>query len=517
MPRPSASPSCFPPTRACCSSASWRSSASCSARSSGRSSSSPAARRSRTSSACCENLGGEGRQRSDRREDGRGGPRREPARVRGRAAGGRRRRLRRSPRTPSRKSFRTTTLPDGWLGLDIGPETREAFAASDRAARRPSSGTGRWASSSGRASPRARRPWPRPSRRRTRTRSSAARDSVRALTELGLVDEVDWASTGGGASLELLEGKELPGVAAIPEDIDVLIAGNWKMYKGPAETAEFCVALERRSPTRGRRRRRLPAVHVARGRRADRWRARTSRSPRRTSTGTPRARSPARSPRRCCASSGSTARSSATRSGGSTSARPTRRRAKRARAALDAGLSRDRVRRRDRGRARGGRDRGRAPPPGRGARGRGRALVVAYEPVWAIGTGKTATPEQAQEAHAFIKGLLDVPVLYGGSVKPENAAELLAQPDVDGALVGGASLDVESFAAICLRSVPARSARHPRRLGPRAARARERGRAGGHAGLRPALGRVPAHDARGVGRGGRACRRGRWGTPRSGT
>ena len=77
-------------------------------------------------------------------------------------------------------------------------------------------------------------------------------------------------------------------------------------------------------------------------------------------------------------------------------------------------------------------------------------LVVAYEPVWAIGTGKTATPETAQEAHAFIKGLLDVPVLYGGSVKPENAGELLGQTDVDGALVGGASLDVESFAAICL-------------------------------------------------------------------
>jgi triosephosphate isomerase (TIM) len=78
------------------------------------------------------------------------------------------------------------------------------------------------------------------------------------------------------------------------------------------------------------------------------------------------------------------------------------------------------------------------------------SLVIAYEPVWAIGTGKTATPEIAQEAHAFIKGLLDVPVLYGGSVKPENAGELLGQSDVDGALVGGASLDVESFAAICL-------------------------------------------------------------------
>ncbi|HVM16669.1 MAG TPA: triose-phosphate isomerase [Gaiellaceae bacterium] len=76
-------------------------------------------------------------------------------------------------------------------------------------------------------------------------------------------------------------------------------------------------------------------------------------------------------------------------------------------------------------------------------------LVVAYEPVWAIGTGKTATPEQAQEAHALIKSIVDVPVLYGGSVKPDNAEELLSQPDVDGALVGGASLDPDSFAAIC--------------------------------------------------------------------
>ena len=76
-------------------------------------------------------------------------------------------------------------------------------------------------------------------------------------------------------------------------------------------------------------------------------------------------------------------------------------------------------------------------------------LVIAYEPVWAIGTGKTAAPGQAQDAHAFIKSIIDVPVLYGGSVKPENAGVLLAQPDVDGALVGGASLEVESFTTIC--------------------------------------------------------------------
>jgi triosephosphate isomerase len=81
-------------------------------------------------------------------------------------------------------------------------------------------------------------------------------------------------------------------------------------------------------------------------------------------------------------------------------------------------------------------------------------LVIAYEPIWAIGTGKTATPEMAQQAHETIKELVDLPVLYGGSVKPDNAAELLSQTAVDGALVGGASLDVESFAAICQAASP---------------------------------------------------------------
>jgi triosephosphate isomerase len=87
-----------------------------------------------------------------------------------------------------------------------------------------------------------------------------------------------------------------------------------------------------------------------------------------------------------------------------------------------------------------------------------RALVVAYEPVWAIGTGKVATPEQAQEVHALIRKTLGemvgadaagaVRILYGGSVKPDNVDELMAQPDIDGALVGGASLKVDSFARI---------------------------------------------------------------------
>ena len=83
-----------------------------------------------------------------------------------------------------------------------------------------------------------------------------------------------------------------------------------------------------------------------------------------------------------------------------------------------------------------------------------RVVTIAYEPIWAIGTGRTATPEMAEEAHAFIRGLLPdgvreaTRIQYGGSMKPENAEELLAQPDIDGGLIGGASLDAEPFLAI---------------------------------------------------------------------
>jgi len=87
-----------------------------------------------------------------------------------------------------------------------------------------------------------------------------------------------------------------------------------------------------------------------------------------------------------------------------------------------------------------------------------KSVVIAYEPVWAIGTGKTASDAQAQEVHAFIRRLIArlfnqsvadaVRILYGGSVKPDNVKGLMSQPDIDGALVGGASLKAESFAAI---------------------------------------------------------------------
>ena len=87
-----------------------------------------------------------------------------------------------------------------------------------------------------------------------------------------------------------------------------------------------------------------------------------------------------------------------------------------------------------------------------------RKMVIAYEPVWAIGTGETASPEQAQEMHAYIREIIaqqydrtladSISILYGGSVKPANASSIFSQPDVDGGLIGGASLKADDFSAI---------------------------------------------------------------------
>jgi len=231
----------------------------------------------------------------------------------------------------------------------------------------------------------------------------------------------------------------------------VLIAGNWKMYKGPAETAEFCVELKRREadfenievavcpPFTSL----AVAVQVLAGTDI----AVAAQNVHWEDEGAFTGEVSAPMLRELGVYGAIVGHSERRQLFGETDEHV----AKRARAALDAGLSVIACV----GETEAEREAGETEDVLRRQVSVLEAednLVVAYEPVWAIGTGKTATPDMAQEAHAFIKSLVDVPVpvLYGGSVKAENAAELLSQPDVDGALVGGASLDVESFAAICL-------------------------------------------------------------------
>ena len=204
------------------------------------------------------------RLRARRRQDGRGAARREPAPVRGGAPVGRRRggRVRGGCREPGRALRRPA---DGWLGLDIGPETRKRFAQILGSAR-----TVFWNGPMGVFE------WPRFAEGTKAVAEAVAEvdgytvvgggDSVRALHDLGLADRISWVSTGGGASLELLEGKQLPGVAAIPRKTADARRRQLEDVQGAAPGAR----VRRADPPapralRGRRRRRLPSVRLARG------------------------------------------------------------------------------------------------------------------------------------------------------------------------------------------------------------------------------------------------------------
>jgi triosephosphate isomerase len=227
----------------------------------------------------------------------------------------------------------------------------------------------------------------------------------------------------------------------------MLIAGNWKMFKGPAATAEFCIAL---------RERKLPptvdvvlcppfvslavAVQLLAGTDIAVAAQNVHWEPEGAFTG----EISAPMLREVGAYGAIVGHSERRQYFGETDETV----ARRARAALDAGLSVIACV----GETEAERESGQTEAVLRrqlSVLEPDEQLVIAYEPVWAIGTGKTATPELVREAHALIKAILDVPVLYGGSVKADNTTELLAQPDVDGALVGGASLDVDSFVSIC--------------------------------------------------------------------
>ena len=330
--------------------------------------------------------------------------------------------------TPKRGTSARSAIPDGWKGLDIGPETAGALRRRARAARRPCCGTARWACSSWRRS--------RPARARVAEAVADCRgftvvgggDSAAAVRQMDLADRIDHVSTGGGASLELIELGDLPGLAGAARDTarrrDLTrherpqAADGGQLEDAPHASRSDPGRAEALVPPRRQGLRRTstssvcPRVHrAAIGADDDRQRPTSrSRSARRTATGSRRARSPARSARRCSPSCNVqyviVGHSERRELFGETDEMV----AKKLRAVLGAGMTPilcvgETLDEREAGRHR---RQGRRPGPGRARRVWPttdlRRCVVAYEPIWAIGTGRNATPDDANATIAYDPG-----------------------------------------------------------------------------------------------------------------